>query len=126
MSYDLRFFQLRRPVARMSDIQTGDIEPIGTLTAVRARLDALFPGGMTWSDEEHGMSRDLPWVEWRLGSMKDGTHVTMVTLSTSFRMSDEEREALVQRVADETGWTALDLQRGAKREMIVPRATAIR
>lgn len=127
MSYDIRFLQLRQPIASMSDIKMDDIEPISdTVAAVRARLDALFPGGVTWSDETHGTPRDIPWVEWQFSPLEDETHVTMVTLSTSFRMSDEEREALVQRVADETGWTALDLQRGAKRDVIAPRATATR
>lgn len=125
MSYDIHFMKLRRPVARVNDIEEGNVDPIDTVAATRVRLDALFPDGVEWFDDRNGRTRAIEWARWSLLQTKDGASVIWVTLETSYRIPSEERYELAQRVADATGWTAIDLQGGAKREMIVPCATAV-
>lgn len=125
MSYDIRFFNIRRPVEHPETLKDEDFGPFGPVEVVRARLEAIFPGGgVRWIDETWGKTCEIPWAEWDLLVSDDKASVRMVTLRTSGRVSSEERYALAERVADGTGWTALDLQGGAKRKVIAPRVKA--
>lgn len=116
--------KLHRPVASSKEIKEGDFGPIDTVEAIRARLDAVLPGGIEWFSERWGGTREIPWAQWTLLLTDDKASVIWVTLKTSYSVPSDERYMLAERVADATGWTAIDLQRGATRRAIVPRAMA--
>lgn len=125
VSYDIHFMKLRRSVASSMEIRGDDFGPIDTVEAVRARLDAIFPGGIKWLDATEGRMIAIEWARWSLLPTKgDESSIVWVTLETSYRVSSDERYALAQQVADATGWTAIDDQGGAKRRVIAPRIMA--